>query len=56
MQIFFLTAFVTFSIFCVNEGKYPNILKQTNITAAFKERLHTLQGELSFFRYFTCHC
>ena len=37
MQRFFLTAFVTFFSFCVNENKFPNIFKQANITLAYKK-------------------
>ena len=41
--------------FCVNESKFPNILKQANVTTAFK-RSRGVQGELSYCEYFTCHC
>ena len=37
MQIFLLVTFYNFFSFCVNEDKFPNIFKQTNITAAFKK-------------------
>ena len=32
-----MVAFVTFFSFCVNEGKFPNIFKQTNVNPAYKK-------------------
>ena len=32
-----MVAFVTFFSFCINEGKFPNIFKQTNVNPAYKK-------------------
>ena len=37
MQLFYLTAFVMFFRFCVNESKIPSIFKQASITPAYKK-------------------
>ena len=48
MQISFLTTFAATKILCINEDKFPNLLKQANITPVFKKALEAPRRNIVF--------